>query len=100
MAKKFNLAEYVKAEPVSDSDQSPDDQIVAVQLPVLRKGDAGDAVQSLQTLLLLAGIDVGPCGVDGDFGEATWVAVCDFQRKRGVTVNGEVGAAEWKALIG
>ena len=92
--------------PVSDSVQpplpTPDPQreTVSVKLPVLRRGDAGGAVMSLQALLLANGIDVGPTGMDGDFGEATWVAVCDLQRERGVTVNGEVGAAEWTALIG
>lgn len=92
--------------PVSDSVQqplpTPDPQreTVSVKLPVLRRGDSGNAVLALQALLLLDGIDVGSCGVDGAYGEDTWVAVCDLQRERGITVTGEVGAAEWKALIG
>ena len=72
---------------------------VSVALPVLRKGGAGAAVKALQTLLLNAGIDVGSCGVDGDFGEDTWVAVCDLQRRMNTAPTGEVKAAEWKALI-
>ena len=95
---------------VSESDHDPapapdpvpdlEKQTVSVELPVLRKGDAGGAVMSLQALLLANGIDVGPTGMDGYFGEATWVAVCDLQRERGTAVTGEIGSAEWKALIG
>lgn len=85
---------------VSESDQPPEAQTAAVQLPVLREGDRGSAVEALQTLLLLNGIDVGPCGIDGKFGEDTWVAVCDLQRARGAAVTGVVDGAVWKALIG
>lgn len=70
---------------------------VNVVLPVLKQGDKGAAVRALQILLLNQGIDTGT--VDGDFGEATWVAVCDLQRRLNVSVNGEVKAPEWKALI-
>ena len=76
-----------------------DTESVSVALPVLKKGDKGEAVRALQTLLLNAGIDVGSCGVDGEYGENTWVAVCDLQRKMNVPADGEVKAAEWKALI-
>ena len=37
--------------------------------------------------------------VDGDFGEDTWVAVCDLQRASGTSVTGEVKGPEWSALI-
>lgn len=90
----------------TDSDTEPDPVpepeagTVSVDLPVLRKGDAGPAVMSLQALLLANGIDVGPSGMDGDFGEATWVAVCDLQRTRGTAVTGVADGAVWKALIG
>lgn len=87
---------------VSDSVQPEDPKpagTVSVELPVLRKGDTGGAVKALQSLLLNAGIDVGPCGVDGDFGEDTWVAVCDLQRASGTSVTGEVTGPEWAALI-
>ena len=84
------------AAPQDDSEET---ESVSVALPVLRKGAAGAAVKALQTLLLNAGIDVGSCGVDGEYGEDTWVAVCDLQRRMNVTADGEVKAAEWKALI-
>ena len=87
---------------VSDSVQPEDPKpagTVSVELPVLQKGNTGGAVKALQSLLLNAGIDVGPCGVDGDFGEDTWVAVCDLQRAFGTSVTGEVTGPEWAALI-
>lgn len=77
----------------------PQPEMAAVRLPVLRRGDSGNAVLALQALLLNVGIDVGPSGIDGDFGEDTWVAVCDFQRERGSTVDGVVSGPIWTALI-
>lgn len=84
----------------TDTQPEPGPDAVSVDLPVLQKGAAGPAVKALQSLLLNAGIDVGPWGVDGDFGEDTWVAVCDLQRARGTVANGVVSAPEWSALIG
>lgn len=84
----------------TDTQPEPGPDAVSVELSVLRKGDTGPAVKALQSLLLNAGIDVGPWGVDGDFGEDTWVAVCDLQRARGTVANGVVSAHEWSALIG
>ena len=72
---------------------------VNVELPVLKQGDSGETVRVIQLLLLNAGISVGETGADGDFGENTWVAVCDLQREHGTTVNGIVGAAEWRSLL-
>lgn len=88
--------------PGTESDHlpEPESETVSVDLPVLRKGDTGPAVKALQSLLLNAGIDVGSWGVDGDFGEDTWVAVCDLQRARGTAVTGVADGAVWKALIG
>ena len=84
----------------SDTKPEPEAETVSVDLPVLRKGDTGPAVKALQSLLLNAGIDVGPWGVDGDFGEDTWVAVCDLQRNIGAAASGVAAGPEWAALIG
>lgn len=63
--------------------------------PTLRKGDSGEAVTYLQTLLC----DVGePLAVDGKFGSETEKAVKDFQRQSGLTVDGVVGPKTWDAL--
>ena len=71
-----------------------------MELPVLKRGDSGETVRVVQLLLLNAGISVGDTGADGDFGENTWVAVCDLQREHGTTVNGIIKAAEWRQLLG
>lgn len=63
--------------------------------PTLRKGDTGDEVKYLQTLLT----DVGETlAADGKFGTKTENAVKDFQRRYGLVVDGVVGPATWTAL--
>lgn len=74
--------EYVEAVPV-------------VEHPTLRRGDSGEAVVYLQTLLCDAG-DTIP--VDGKFGQKTEASVRAFQQVEGLTVDGVVGAKTWAAL--
>lgn len=72
-----------------------DSEVVPVDHPTLRKGDSGEAVSYLQTLLC----DVGETlTVDGKFGEKTETAVKDFQRLYKLTVDGVVGPKTWDAL--
>ena len=59
--------------------------------PTLRKGSKGNTVRELQTMLLKLGYDLGPCGVDGDFGKATEAAVRSFQSDHRLEVDGVVG---------
>ena len=63
--------------------------------PVLKKGADGNAVKRLQKALVAAG---QACAVDGDFGPGTVRAVKAFQAARGLTADGVVGPATWKAL--
>jgi N-acetyl-anhydromuramyl-L-alanine amidase AmpD len=57
---------------------------------MLRKGDQGNSVRVLQSLLRI--------GVDGGFGPETETAVKAFQSKHGLTPDGLVGPETWKAL--
>ena len=67
----------------------------AVDHPVLRRGESGEAVIYLQTLLC----DVcGALTVDGRFGAMTEAAVRAFQHQNQLTVDGIVGQKTWKAL--
>ena len=66
-------------------------KMVKVELPVLKKGAKGEAVKTVQTLL---GIEV-----DGSFGGDTDRAVKEFQKKKGMTPDGSVGAAAWSRLL-
>jgi peptidoglycan hydrolase-like protein with peptidoglycan-binding domain len=64
--------------------------------PVLRLGDRGPSVTTVQELLVAAGYDPGP--VDGLFGEQTRTAVEAFQQVGGLTSDGVVGIETWEAL--
>lgn len=63
---------------------------------VLRKGDRGEAVEYLQTVLKQQGYDCGT--VDGIFGSKTVSAVKAYQYDHGLTPDGVVGAHTWAAL--
>ncbi len=60
-------------------------------------GDQGDEIAQLQRALSNLGYDVA---VDGDFGASTDLAIKDFQKSRGLTADGLVGSATYRALMG
>ena len=63
---------------------------------MLRKGNTGDAVKTLQAKLNALGYDCGT--VDGVFGNNTYNAVVKFQTAMGIGVDGVVGAQTWAKL--
>ncbi len=63
--------------------------------PLVRQGDQGHPVPSLQYLLRARGHGVS---VDGIFGPRTDAAVRAFQQSRGLAVDGIVGPNTWQAL--
>ncbi len=67
-------------------------------IQTLRKGSKGQVVRELQTMLLKLGYDLGPCGIDGDFGKATEAAVRSFQSDHRLAVDGVVGVLTWAEL--
>lgn len=71
-----------------------------LRLPYLSKGNVGDAVWVLQTLLQAQNISCGPWGADKDFGSDTEKAVRQFQQKQGLTQDGIVGPETGAALFG
>ncbi len=64
--------------------------------PVLRRGDSGSDVIELQRQLRAA--DFTTVKVDGDFGPRTQTAICELQRRRGLTVDGIAGPKTRSAL--
>ena len=64
----------------------------------MRRGSKGDAIRELQTMLDKLGYDLGPCGIDGDFGKATEAAVRSFQSDHRLTVDGIAGPATYGEL--
>lgn len=64
---------------------------------VLRRGTSGPAVYELQGFLGLRGYDPGP--LDGSFSNSTYQAVRLFQQRRGLVVDGAVGAQTRAAIL-
>ena len=65
---------------------------------ILRNGMEGKDVRELQTMLIQAGYSCGSYGVDGEFGDATELAVISFQRDHKCEADGEVGPETLAAL--
>jgi hypothetical protein len=65
--------------------------------PLLRSGSQGQAVSRLQTRLNQLGHRAG--AVDGFYGQQTQAAVMQFQRSRGLQVDGVVGDKTWAMLF-
>ena len=66
-------------------------------LPALRLGSRGRAVQALQYYLIQNGFNTGV--PDGVFGQNTLRAVQNFQSQNGLTVDGIVGRDTWRYLM-
>lgn len=96
--KKLGIA-YVPVVAQNDADGENDAGVV-VTLSILSKGSKGDNVKVLQALLKGYGYNIGIWGIDGDFGAATDTAVKNYQRDRGLVVDGIVGKATWTKLLG
>jgi len=80
--------------------EEPDQEVCEVKLPVLRKGDEGKSVESLQSLLIYKGYNCGGYGADGDFGNGTEKSVKQYQKDKKLTVDGIVGQKTWSKLLG
>lgn len=78
---------------IGDTDLTRD---ITPSWPVLREDDKGSTVNTLQYLLIQAGYNIA---VDGDFGPATLNAVKNFQRAKGLVVDGVVGKNTWLKLV-
>lgn len=65
---------------------------------ILKNGMEGGDVKELQGMLIQLGYDLGKWGADGDFGDATELAVEKFQKNAGIGVDGEVGPQTVEAL--
>ena len=65
----------------------------------LRSGDEGEDVKLLQSYLIDLGYDLGRWGADGDFGDATELAVEKFQRDHKLGVDGIYGPKSHATLM-
>lgn len=75
----------------------PTVKTVNVELDVLRKGSTGGQVKTIQALLnSFIGSNLS---IDGIFGSKTEQGVKDYQKSRGLTVDGVVGAETWNKIL-
>jgi peptidoglycan hydrolase-like protein with peptidoglycan-binding domain/GH25 family lysozyme M1 (1,4-beta-N-acetylmuramidase) len=80
--------------PVSSGDPVPIPAIPPFP-GVMRRGAHGDGVRQLQQRLFDRGWHIG---VDGEFGRQTDTVVRNFQKEKGLTLDGIVGQQTWDAL--
>ena len=77
--------------PTTDTTVTPGDRN-------LKNGMSGADVKSLQEALIRLGYDCGKWGADGEFGDATEMAVRRFQTQEDLTPDGEAGPETIAAL--
>ena len=65
--------------------------------PTLKKGVQGNITKLLQEKLVKLGYSTN--GVDGIFGSGTHSAVREFQKTRGLSIDGIVGQNTWRKLL-
>ena len=66
---------------------------------ILRNGDEGEDVKLMQEYLIQLDYYLGRWGADGDFGDATEIAVREFQKAEGLEVDGEYGPKSHAAML-
>lgn len=66
---------------------------------LLKNGSEGADVKELQSLLIQLGYDCGKWGADGDYGDATEMAVEQFQRHWDLDADGEYGVNTHEMLM-
>lgn len=65
--------------------------------PTLKKGAQGNITKLLQEKLVNLGYSTN--GIDGIFGSGTHTAVREFQKTRGLSIDGIVGQNTWRKLL-
>lgn len=93
---KHGKLPYVKYETTENESTKN----VDVKLPTLRKGVKGNEVRAMQLLLIGYGCTCGSYGADGDFGNGTFTAVKNYQKAKGLEVDGICGLKTWSSLLG
>lgn len=90
--------ETTEAAPAESTEASPSaSPSEAVDLPILRMGMQGPAVERLQERLQALGFYAG--AIDGIFGDGTKAAVETAQRNYDIYPDGVVGPVTWAALL-
>ena len=97
-----DMASYCKRRPcimvirwiLTDNDlDTPDTKRL-----ILRRGDTGEDVKEMQTMLIDQDYSCGRWGADGEFGRDTENALKLFQAEHDITPDGVCGPLTWEAL--
>lgn len=92
---------YARPEPQPEPQPVPAGDTAQVALPLLRRGDAGEAVRAAMAVLRDGGWYTLPLAAgDKVFGPEMEAAVRRLQRAAGLTVDGIVGRDTWTRLLG
>lgn len=83
---------------LSNGSRAADEAPLELGDRILKNGMVGSDVRELQTDLIQLGYDLGKYGADGEFGDATELAVRDFQFTSQIGVDGEAGEQTIAAL--
>ena len=67
--------------------------------PLIEMGSKGSDVSWVQYALQKLGYDIGPYGIDGDFGDCTRSAVMAYQADRGLEVDGQIGPLSVASIV-
>ena len=88
--------ELLEGENAASEPENPTTPVDVSGYPLVRYGDSGEYVKTLQTWLNQAGYNCG--SADGVYGNGTYNAVVKFQGDKGLDADGIVGQQTWKAL--
>ena len=97
LARQSGIWNYV--EPLTDTPRWVhfDERQILSGYPIVRRGSKGVYVCILQDCLINLGYNTG--GLDGIFGVNTYNSVLNYQKTRGLVVDGIVGLVTWRALM-
>lgn len=95
--KQHGLNGYAKSASKPTKNTNVKQEACNVELPILRRGDKSGYVRTAQ--ILLNKYYDAKLTEDGIFGPATEKAVIAYQRNRGLSVDGIIGAQTWKQLL-
>lgn len=97
------LLKTEQTEPEKEPEKKPEKPVAptgstcTVELPIIKQGNKGFTVVAVQ--MLLSKHDFSVKYTDGDFGPDTLAKVKAFQKAKGLTADGIVGANTWAALL-
>lgn len=93
------VAKEAVSKPTEKQKDTKKEGYCSVTVRELSKGSSGNSVRALQAILIANGYSCGKWGADGSFGGDTLAAVKKYQKAKGLSVDGIVGAKTWNALL-